>query len=202
MKIGLILGSFDPIHIGHISLATSTLNNGVCDKILFVVAKHNPWKKHLAADFSLRCEMVNASIEPFLGSAEVCTLEENIESPSYSYKVLDLIRKKYKDDELFIIGGTDTICSMHNWAKFKERIKPFFQFVEITRGIGETDNPQPSMKTIYRENLDSNVTLITTEPMVLSSTVIRKMILHGKNPYPYVTEKTLNIIHSNKLYNV
>ena len=77
MKIGLLLGSFDPIHIAHINIASCVLNGGLCDKVLFVVAQHNPWKENNPAPFDVRCDMINASIEAFDGKCEVCELEKD-----------------------------------------------------------------------------------------------------------------------------
>ena len=57
MKIGLLLGSFDPIHIAHVNIASCVLNSGLCDKVLFVVAQHNPWKENNPAPFDVRCEI-------------------------------------------------------------------------------------------------------------------------------------------------
>ena len=63
MKIGLLFGSFNPIHIGHIAIATSVLNSHVVDKVFFVVAMQNPWKTQKAIDFNIRCSMVHNAIK-------------------------------------------------------------------------------------------------------------------------------------------
>ena len=46
MKVGLLLGSFDPIHIGHVHMATEALNRGLVDQVFFVPTMQNPWKEH------------------------------------------------------------------------------------------------------------------------------------------------------------
>ena len=194
MKIGIFLGSFDPIHIGHLAIVSNILNYGICDKILIVVAKQNPWKKHFAANFNHRCKMIESSTKPLGERCEVCTLERDIEPPTYSYKVLDLIRQKYKEDELYIIGGTDTICTMHNWAKFQEKIKPFFKYVEVARDNNEAQTP---ITMIYRDNIGENVTLLSSLNVNnLSSTMVRTLVKNNKNPYPYVSENILEMVRN------
>ena len=47
-KIGLLLGSFDPVTVAHVAMASNVINSGLCDKVIFVVAQHNPWKKNIA----------------------------------------------------------------------------------------------------------------------------------------------------------
>ena len=203
LKIGLLLGSFDPIHYGHIAMASVVLNSGLCDKVLFVVAKQNPWKKHKAANFELRCEMVKASIYPFLGACEVCTLEKNIDSTAYSYKVLELIKKEYPNDELFLIAGTDTIDIIPHWRNFNDKIKPYFKFIEIGRGDkykAELKNEETFVITKTSREGMGEFNCIIPRITDVSSTAIREMVKNNMNPYPYVTQEVSNIIFKNKLY--
>ena len=51
MKIGILLGSFNPIHMGHLHMAASALNAGLVDEVVFVPSVQNPWKKKYSADF-------------------------------------------------------------------------------------------------------------------------------------------------------
>jgi len=204
MKIGLLLGSFDPIHIAHVNIASCAINSGLCDKVLFVVAKHNPWKKHEPAPFELRCEMIAASIEAFGDKCEVCTLEKDIEPPTYSYKVLEKIREKYPNDELFIICGSDTIDAVTQWKKFETDIKNKVGFIEVKRNDGtEIDNDKLPF-IIYEGSRNSYTTkgfwYVKMQRMDASSTLVRNMIAKGMNPYPYVTKETLEIIKKFNLY--
>ena len=204
MKIGLLLGSFDPIHIAHINIASCAINSGLCDKVLFVVAKHNPWKKHDPAPFELRCEMIAASIGAFGDRCEVCTLEKDIEPPTYSYKVLEKIRDSYPNDELFIICGSDTIDAVTQWKKFETNIKNKVGFIEVKRNDGaEIDsNKVPFIvHKGYRHDLTNiGFWCIKTQKMDASSTLVRSMINKGMNPTPYVNEKVLEIIKKFNLY--
>lgn len=54
MRVGLFLGSFDPIHIGHISIITTVLNANLVDKVIIIPAWHNPFKEHNPAPFMKR----------------------------------------------------------------------------------------------------------------------------------------------------
>ena len=78
MRIGLLFGSFDPIHIGHIAIATTILNAKAVDKVLFVVAAQNPWKDRKATDFNIRCSMVHQSIKD-ISDVDISTDEMLIE---------------------------------------------------------------------------------------------------------------------------
>lgn len=204
MKIGLLLGSFDPIHIGHINIAACALNSKLCDKVLFVVAKHNPWKEHMPSPFELRCDMVKASIMGFNGRCEVCDIEKDIEPPTYSYKVIEALRNAYPQDELMLIGGSDTFDSITQWKNFNSNIKNQISFIEIKRNDGtkiENDKIPFIIHLGSRKDLgDKEFWYIKTQKMDVSSTMIRNMVKNGMNPIPYINENVLNIIINNELY--
>ena len=58
MKVGILLGSFNPIHMGHLHMAASALNAELVDEVVFVPSVQNPWKKKYSADFRNRCFMI------------------------------------------------------------------------------------------------------------------------------------------------
>jgi nicotinate-nucleotide adenylyltransferase len=203
-KIGLILGSFDPIHIAHINIASCVLNSGLCDEILFVVAKHNPWKKNEPAPFDVRCDMVQLSITPFGGACKVCELEKDIEPPTYSYKVLTKIREQYPDDELYLITGTDTFSKLPRWKNWKTDIEPYFKVICVDRcSSNPKDIGLEKDKSFVLGAFDcqiGHVANITPRVLDVSSTIIRSMVANNENPYPLITKDVLNIINRYKLY--
>jgi nicotinate-nucleotide adenylyltransferase len=214
-KIGLLLGSFDPIHIAHINIAACVLNSGLCDKVIFVVAKHNPWKKKIEpAPFDLRCKMVKAAIEPLGDKAEVSWVEEEFDPPVYSYLPIGKALEAYPDDKIYIIAGTDTIERIPHWKNFETHIKDKVGFIEVSRGDKGDSLPLDSEKPFeidiitlangfnkYRsEEVGLNVKVLRIKRMDVSSTMIRNMVANGQNPYPLVTKDVLNIINIYKLY--
>jgi len=204
MKIGLLLGSFDPIHIGHINIASCVLNSELCDKVLFVVAKHNPWKENKPVPMELRCAMIKAFISGFNGRCEICDLEKDIEPPTYSYKVIEKIREIYPNDELFLIGGTDTIENVAQWKNFDSHIRNKLSYIEVKRNdVTDIDNNKVPFEKhlVYRDSLtNKEFWSIKPQRMDASSTLVRNMIKNGMNPIPYINEEILKIILNNNLY--
>ena len=113
MKIGLLLGSFDPIHAGHIYMATQALNNNFVDKVLFVPTYQNPWKSN-STDFDKRCFMVQLAIEN-VSNCYLSLIETKTTHPHYTSNTLKLLKKQYPNDELFLIVGVDTVLSIKDW---------------------------------------------------------------------------------------
>lgn len=212
MKIGLLLGSFDPIHIGHINIASCVLNSGFCDKVLFVVAKHNPWKKHEPAPYEIRCQMIEASIRGFNGRCEVCKFEaESEEKVVYSYIPINMALERYPNDEIYVICGEDTLRKVPHWKNFKTHIKNKVTFIELSRGetqsfintkdyLDKLEKPFRKWMTWDNKLGEHAYLKLQTQRIDMSSTIVRNMVSDGMNPFPYVNEEVCEIIKRNNLY--
>jgi len=207
MKIGLLLGSFDPITIAHVAMASAVINSKLCDKVLFVVAQKNPWKEKEPAPFDIRCKMVEAAIKPLGDKCEVCRFEEEFHPPVYSYLPIRLLLAIYPKDNLFIIAGSDTIQRIPNWKYFEEMIKGKVGFIEIFRSSVEHQHSNlVDIPISFRISYDAEYEQLGRVPMVelqrmdISSTMVREIIKGGMNPYPYITEEVYKIIKENNLY--
>ena len=206
MKIGLLLGSFNPITIAHVAMASNVIASGLCDKVLFVVAKHNPWKKEAPAPFGLRCQMIEEAIKPLGDTCEVCRFEEKYEPPVYSYIPITKAIKEYPNDEIILIAGTDTINRIPKWKNFETHIKDKIGFIEVTRGdMGHQHSNLLGIPIPFRVGYEAvstymKATTLEIQRLDVSSTMVRMMVSKGMNPYPYVTEGVAKIISDNKLY--
>ena len=202
-KIGLLLGSFNPVTIAHVAMASNIINSGLCDKVIFVVAQHNPWKRKITpAPFDLRCKMIEAAIEPLGDKAEVSWVEEEFDPPVYSYLPIGKALEAYPDDEIYIIAGTDTIDRIPRWKNFDTHIKGKVKFIEVLRDYDSSIADEPIPFEVQGETVSTvmEVTTLEMQKMDVSSTMVRNMISKGMNPYPYVTKEVLQIINDNNLY--
>ena len=182
------MGSFNPIHIGHIAMITECLNNNIVDKVFVVPTMCNPWKKETdMLPFKTRVRMIELSLLPFEGKASVCDIEKTIEPPFFSYKTLDKLRKVMPYHTFSIIAGTDVVNSMTQWKNWHTDIKDEHNVICICRN-GE--------KPTCNEN-DFPLGVITLESefsnMPISSTMIRKLLSENKIPYPYITQDAFEI---------
>lgn len=169
MKIGFLFGSFDPIHIGHLYMITSALE--YLDKVIVVPTMQNPWKKNPPLPFDTRVGFIMKSTWVFRDKCEVSEIEKTIEAPHYSYKDCIEFRKKYPNDELYIICGTDVAKVIDKWKNYETDIKPYWKTLVVSRSI-----------------LD------------VSSTNIRQRIKEGKEIFPLVTAEVSEAIKDLNLY--
>lgn len=201
MNIGFLMGSFDPIHVGHLNMVRLALNSGLLDKVVLVPSGHNPWKKEEPAPFNLRVTMIEASIKEFGNKCEVSPIEITFEPPYYSNKPLNHFKETYKGDSLFILCGTDTVHRIPRWKNAETDILPFYGIIEISRGI---DNPMQEGSELYVEDNSGNryhyQRIISGSYMTSSSTEVRNCVANGLITYPLINSEVAKIIEDNKLY--
>ena len=194
MNIGFLMGSFDPIHIGHLNMVRLALNSGMLDKVIIVPSGHNPWKKE---------EPAPASIEEFGDKCEVSPIESTFDPPYYSNKPLNYFRENYKDDKLFILCGTDTMYKIPNWKNAETDILPFYGLIEIAgRGCAEETLYEDSERVVIGKNGNKYPfqRVIGGSGMSASSTEVRNLIRKGLVVYPLINSKVEKIIKDNGLY--
>ena len=191
------MGSFDPIHIGHINMIRESLE--YLDKVIVVPSGHNPWKKEDPAPFELRVEMIRRAILPFGDAAEVSSIEGTFEPPFYSNKPLNYFKEVYKDDEKYIICGTDTVEKIPRWKDAADDILPFYRIFCLEReqfiGFGRA-----TWHVTDKNGKKYEYDKVSVIPMPFSSTYVRKLIKENKQTYPVLPECVAEIIKENKLY--
>ncbi len=169
-KIGLLFGSFNPIHIGHLIIAGHMLEFSDLTEIWFVISPHNPLKekKSLLADHH-RLAMVNIAIEDnyqFRSSS----IEFKMPQPSYTIDTLTHLFEKYPDKDFVLIMGSDSLSSLDKWKNFEQLLKHYHMYVYMRPGSdgGEFKN-YPKVK------------FIDAPLMEISSSFIRKAVKNKKN---------------------
>ena len=205
MKIGILLGSFDPVHINHVELISEVLNLNLVDRVLVCPTYQNPWKTEASAPFELRCQMLDAALEPlqeiFPGRVLVNDYEKNFEPPTYSYKILNLIRKNSTNDDLYIICGADLIPAIKDWKNYEQDIQPNFKYIMFTR---EEDNKGISIAKASLPYFNTEINMegitVTKRSSDLSSSIIRDRIKKGLCPYPLINKGVFDIIKKGHLY--
>lgn len=114
-KIGILGGSFDPIHNGHLSIAQSAYQEFSLDEIWFVPAGHSPNKyEQDMTDAEIRAEMVALAIKdiPYF---KLSMFEIDRESTSYTYLTLTSFKKQYPDTDFYFIMGADSLDYLERW---------------------------------------------------------------------------------------
>ena len=183
MKIGVYVGSFNPVHIGHIKIVNYLLDNYL-DKVI-IIPTGNYWDKTNLIDIKHRIEMLKLFEND---NIIIDTENNNIE---YTYQVLANLKKKYKD--LYLIIGADNIINFNKWKNYKELLT--YNLIIINRSDINIEH--------YLNILGKKSKYIVTENLPnidISSTFIRENINNPSLLKDKVDDKVLKYIEKNNLY--
>lgn len=162
MNIGLLGGSFDPIHKGHIEIAKEALSLLSLDSFYFIPTKNNPWKDKQNAPGDMRKEMIEIAIhqEPKM---KVCTIELDSTSneKNYTINTIHALKEMYPNDNFYYLMGMDQAMAFEKW-KQAEEISELVQLVAFNRGSYPTTHP--NLETYHFIKMDNvEITASSTE---------------------------------------
>lgn len=183
MKVGFLLGTFDPIHMGHLYMITSVLNDNLVDEVVVVPTMQNVWKENKAVDFQHRCFMVQLAIEE-INNCTLSSIDYRTPDPHYSYQTLQLLKEDYPNEELYLIVGADIADEIKNWKEGRWILDNFKLIVVNRDGIA------------FKTGVDGYI----SNTFNISSTMIRYLVKDGKQIYPLVPKAISQYIRRFNLY--
>jgi nicotinate-nucleotide adenylyltransferase len=194
-RLGVMGGTFDPIHYGHLFVAEEARARFALDHVLFVPNGAPPHKKeYLLTAARDRYEMTRLATAN--NPAFTCTaLELDRPGPSYTVETLATLRAQYRHAELFYITGIDAIADILTWRHHAEIIQ-MAAFIAAARPGFDLKTLQDRLPAAYLER----ILLLGTTAQGVSSTEIRERTRAGL-PIRYLTpEEVRNYIHEHRLY--
>ena len=168
-SVGILGGSFDPAHIGHLKISKIAISRIKLNKILWVVTKQNPFKKKPL--YSLKQRLMEAKkIAKREEKIKVIYLDKTISS-SRSIDVVNYLFKKKKLKNIYIIIGSDNLVSFHKWKSWKKLVKLTKLIVFSRKGYD-----RKGKKSIVTKHLKNKIIFIKNKPIPISSSTLRKKI--------------------------
>ncbi len=211
MKLGILGGTFDPIHFGHLRTAEEVAQELNLEKVFLIPSASPPHKQDWpVSPFAHRFEMakLGARISPVL---EVLDVESKREGPSYSIETLKELSHTITDAELFFIIGMDAFLEIHTWKHYRDLFK-YANFTVIARpGFSSNQVEQymmeigigfkkTSQSTTYDLDVGKKILFMNTTLLDISSTRIRKLVYNGKSIRFLVPNSVNNYILTQNLY--
>ena len=197
MKIGILGGTFDPVHKGHIYIAEQCMKHLGMDRIIFLPNGNPPHKRgRNITDKEHRYNMLKIAIS---GCEGFCVSDYEIRREEYSYTVETMRNlRKLSDDEYILIIGADSFYQLDLWYKSDELVKEN-RFVVLDREYDGHGNISEDVERFNKEHL-SHISLLKIPLIDISSTEIRNRITMGTDISDMVGEKVANYIKENNLY--
>jgi nicotinate-nucleotide adenylyltransferase len=188
VKIGLYFGSFNPIHTGHLIIASHILNETEVQKVWFVVSPQNPLKPSNALlNEYHRLHLVQKAIDPDIRLRAI-DIEFSLPKPSYTIHTLTYLQEKYPNYEFSVIMGSDSFQNLHNWKNGDLILKTYRILVYKRPGFDVVAEGYP------------NVTVLNAPLLDISATHIRELIRTGKSIKYLVPEEVEKEIYDSGFY--
>lgn len=197
MKTAMFGGSFDPIHLGHVSLAHAFTERLGLDRVLIVPTCIPPHKiKKTSVTPRQRLEMCRLAFEGEEGY-EVSDIEIRREGASYTYLTLTELKELYPQDELYLITGADMFMTIHRW-KEPQIIFRLATICGVPRNNEDISGLEKQAEFLH--TLGARTEILDAGIMTVSSTEIRERISRGQDISSLVPPAVEDYIYQNKLY--
>ncbi len=183
MKIGLFVGSFNPVHKGHIKIIQYLLTNKYLNKI-YVIPTKNYWSKNNLININDRINMLK-----FYENKNII-IDTTNNNYDYTYQILAKYHKTYPKAKIYLIIGADNLVTLSKWQNLNYILK--YQIIVINR------NKIACSK--YLKNLPKphNIQIVDIKTEDISSSKIREDM---PNNYQYLDNQVIDYINKNNLYN-
>lgn len=197
MKIGLMGGTFDPIHNGHLVLAEQVRTRFQMDKIIFIPTG-NPPHKDSTASKEHRYEMTQLAIEDneFF---ELSRIELDQDNKTYTIDTVLRLREMYGEEtEVYFITGADMIIDLPTWKNFSELVH-LCKFIGSTRPGVEDKELSDQINALVKD-YKADITITQVPALAISSTDIRRRIKYNLSIRYLLPKSTEDYIYEHKLY--
>ena len=200
-RIGILGGTFDPIHLGHLIIAEQARDQYQLDRVLLIPSGHSYFKDHRSKKVQpaqVRLEMTKiaaGSYKPF----EVSDIEVNRPGNTYSFETLEELKALNPESELFFIVGADTICSMRTWRE-PQRI---FDVCTVLAAMREDQvDPEEFQRETQalEKDFGARIYPVSIPNIGISSTQIRERAASGKSIHYLVPERVERYIIESGIY--
>lgn len=199
-KIGILGGTFNPIHIGHLILAQNSIEYCKLDEIIFIPSGISYFKEQKnmtsAYDRYKMTELAIVNNENF----SVLDIEIKREGNSYTYETLLELNNLYNNCEFYLIFGADILFTIETW-KNPQIIFENANIICAKRDSYVQDEYMNKIKEL-EEKYGAKIILMSIPELDISSTFIRDSLKAGKSCKYYLNDSVIEYIKEHKLYEV
>jgi nicotinate-nucleotide adenylyltransferase len=208
-KTGLLGGTFNPVHRGHIELGLKIKAAFGLDKILYILSAQPPHKKRQALPAAeLRLAMLKAALLPHPGLLP-CDLELHRQGDSWTIDTIRELKAAQPDERFYFITGSEGFLKIRTWKDYRRVLQEVF-FIIVLRQGGHRRKVEKLLREenipCHRENENPGpppaafLHAYVSDYLELSATAIRNKMSRGQDISPYVEKNVQKIMEEIKLY--
>lgn len=195
-KVGIIGGTFDPIHMGHLIVAETAREAYELDEVLFIPSGLSYMKSNVL-DKKTRVTMTGIAIESNPHFA-LSTIEVDRDGNSYSYETIAELKKHHPNTQYYFIVGADSLFDMEKWMHPEKIFSECIILAAIRSG--NTEEEFSEQIEHLKNEYGADIRLIPTTSLDISSTDIRKKVAEGRSIQYLVPFKVKDYIEKNNIY--
>lgn len=188
--IGLLGGTFDPVHNGHIKITRSFLQSGCVDELWISLTPFPPHKineNHVS--YETRLKMLR---EAFLDiNCTILTIENELPRPSYTYRTIQVLKESNPEHDFYFCMGEDSLAQFHTWKHFDKILEEANLLV--------ARRPNSDHKHV-QESILKKTTFVDHDPIEISSSEIKSNITDSNFLRKNLSPKVISIIEKENLY--
>lgn len=199
-KIGIMGGTFDPIHSGHLMLGQQAYEEYGLDCVWFMPSRQPPHKQsHQITSARQRLEMVRLAVSriPYFASSDFEL--RRMGGNTYTADTLRLLRQEYPDTEFYFIVGADSIFDIEKWYH-PEIVMKNAVLLAADRPCGHDNTPLDQQISRLSEKYGARICRLHSRRLDVSSEHLREMIRRGTPVSSYIPEEVEAFIRQNRLY--
>ncbi len=197
-KIGIMGGTFDPPHMGHLAMAEQVRTAMALDEIWFLPTGGITYKKRENhSSPTHRLAMTRLAVAGRMGFL-VNPMEAESGKPSYSFETMERLQMEYPDCEFVFIVGADSLDYMDCWRE-PERLFRCCLVAAVNR-TGISQERMEEKKKMLEEKFYARIVLVSMPAVNVSSTFLREEVKAGRSIQPFVGEAVWNYIKEQHLY--
>lgn len=198
-RIGIMGGTFDPIHIGHLFIAEEVRTKLKLDKVIFVPSGSPPHKDSKKVSDAKHRYLMTLFATVTNPNFEVSSIEVDREGTTYTIDTIKAFKKIYKNDaEFYFITGADAIMELSTWKEIDKLLK-LCRFVAASRPGFRAEKMKEKIKELEKKYNESIYTVVVPA-LQISSTDIRNRIRDDRSIKYLLPESVEHYINKNRLY--
>jgi nicotinate-nucleotide adenylyltransferase len=208
-RTGLLGGTFNPVHRGHIELGLRIRAAFALDRVLFVLSARPPHKKRQRLPAAeLRLAMLEAALRPHPG-LEPCDLELRRQGESWTIDTVRELKAAAPQERFYFIAGSEGFLKIRTWKDYRQLLREVY-FIIVLRRPGHRAQVERLLRAegvaCDREPADpapppaAFLHAYASDYLELSATAIRQKRAHGQDISPYVEQNVQKIMEEIKLY--
>lgn len=208
-KTGLLGGTFNPVHHGHIELGLRIQQAFGLDRVLYILSARPPHKKRQALPpAELRLAMLRAALKPHPG-LEPCDLELRRKGFSWTIDTLRELKAAHAGERFYFITGSDGFLKIRTWKEYRQVLREVLFIIvlrsrrhraPVERLLREEGVPLRAEGSEGQEPPGAFLHSYVSDYLELSATAIRRKRCHGQDVSPYVEKNVHKIMEEIKLY--